>query len=327
MTPLEKKLFRIQEKILQALRIEKGIRKKREYFIGKVHTAGKKLERVLKDFKEINGLILLKEERGIDNKEDIDKKKIVIGSIINYISQISYFLNQWEQYYKRENRIIVIGNNGLEKAEEILHDVDILIISSDNFLKRRVSTIGSIIPGANRKQTGQESATALLALMSSYLKSEIKLIKQNLVLIGGNLKEQHDLVYLIKGVSDGVQRGRIEYEELGTLTVKYSNNIYNLQQKEFSIIYGVREKSNIGKAITIANRINIKLKEERIITKTFLAGSSTAIASAPYFLGLNQLFYTMGLAVTWGVLVYTYYKVGQKVLDKGKYRKSRRSLS
>ena len=35
MTPLEKKLFRIQEKILQALRIEKGIRKKREYFIGK----------------------------------------------------------------------------------------------------------------------------------------------------------------------------------------------------------------------------------------------------------------------------------------------------
>ena len=111
------------------------------------------------------------------------------------------------------------------------------------------------------------------------------------------------------------------------MTVKYSNNIYNLQQKEFGIIYGVREKSNIGKAITIANRINIKLKEERIITKTFLAGSSTAIASAPYFLGLNQLFYTMGLAVTWGVLVYTYYKVGQKILDKGKYRKSRRYLS
>lgn len=327
MTPLEKKLFRIQEKILQALRIEKGIRKKREYFIGEVNTTGKKLERVLKDFKEINGLVLLKEERGIDNKEDIDKKKIVIGSIINYISQISYFLNQWEQYYKRENRIIVIGNNGLEKAEEILHDVDVLIITSDNFLKRRISAIGSIIPGANRKQTGQESATALLALMSSYLKSEIELIKQNLVLIGGNLKEQHDLVYLIKGVSDGVQRGRIEYEELGTLTVKYSNNIYNLQQKEFGIIYGVREKSNIGKAITIANRINIKLKEERIITKTFLAGSSTAIASAPYFLGLNQLFYTMGLAVTWGILVYTYYKVGQKVLDKGRYRKSRRSLS
>ena len=136
MTPLEKKLFRIQEKILQALRIEKGIRKKREYFIGKVHTAGKKLERVLKDFKEINGLIHLKEERGIDNKEDINKRQIIIESIVDYIRQISNFLNRWEKYYKRENKIIVIGNNGLEKAEEILRDVDVLIKSSDNFIEK-----------------------------------------------------------------------------------------------------------------------------------------------------------------------------------------------
>ena len=101
MTPLEKKLFRIQVKILQALRIEKLIREKREYFIREVHTAGKKLERVLKDFKEINGLIHLKEERGIDNKEDINKRQIIIESIVDYIRQISNFLNRWEKYYKK----------------------------------------------------------------------------------------------------------------------------------------------------------------------------------------------------------------------------------